>query len=148
MWEYALGGIPTHHLEECFRRAVRANDGKFMVLATQINQQYTDMLPELQRAAQANAQQQERLLMSGHGSLGYMSLEEWKARHNLPVEWRLGDPYPPESDLHGAPLPPVREEVYRCARCRDAVLLKAYPPGPDGRLHPYTVTCPECGGEY
>lgn len=142
MWEYALGGIPTHHLEECFRRAVRANDGKFMVLATQINQQYTDMLPELQRAAQEHGREQEYLLKSGHGSWDYVSLQDFRARHNLPDTWVWGQAYPPESDLYNKALPPLKDAVVRCARCRDAGVLKEQ----RGFRYPAIMPCPECGG--
>jgi hypothetical protein len=145
VWEYALGDVPTHHLEECFRRAVRAKENGYMVLATEINQQYREMIPELQRQANAQAAQQDYLLRSGQGSLGYTSLAEFKTRHNLPPQWKLGDAYPPESDLYDGPVPPMPEAVHVCSTCKDARLVKDYPPGQEGRLHPYLRPCPDCG---
>jgi hypothetical protein len=145
VWEYALGDVPTHHLEECFRRAVRAKENGYMVLATEINQQYREMLPELQRQAQAHSAQTDYLLQSGQGGLGYISLAEFRARHNLPASWKPGDPYPPESDLYDAAVPPQPEQVIGCWTCRDARLIKDYPPGPNGRLYPYIKPCPDCG---
>jgi hypothetical protein len=141
VWEYALGDVPTHHLEECFRRAVRAKENGYMVLATEINIQYREMLPELQRQAQAHAAQTDYLLQSGLGGLGYISLEEFKARHNLPAAWKWGIPYPPESDLYRAPVPPMPEQTYRCQTCRDARWVKDYP---RGRIYPELVMCPDC----
>jgi len=97
---YALDDIPTHHLEEAFRRAIRAKVDDFPLTAAAVNRAYDDMLPELQARARSNADLQYGLLKEGHGSLGYMTLLEWKALHNLPAAWRLGDPIPPESDLY------------------------------------------------
>lgn len=99
---YALEDIPTHHLEEAFRRAIRAKVDDFPLTAAAVNRAYDDMLPELQERARANADNQYARLKEGYGSLGNMSIVEFKARHNLPAAWQLGEPYPPESDLYKA----------------------------------------------
>lgn len=142
---YALEDIPTHHLEACFQRAIREQTDSFHLTAAAVNKVYDEMMPELQRKAQEHAAQADYLLQSGQGSLGYTSLVEFKARHNLPASWRLGNPYPPESDLYNKPLPPMPEQTYRCSTCKDAGLVKNYPPGPDGRLYPFVMPCPDCG---
>ncbi len=99
-WSLALQRIPVHHLEECFKRAITGWTSDFMMPAAAVNKAYQEYIPELQKRAQEHTVGWERQLRAGDGSLGYMSLVEWKTRHNLPVAWRLGDPYPPESDLH------------------------------------------------
>ena len=99
------------------------------------------MIPELQRDAQRPAHAQDRLLIEGYGSLGYMSIAEWKERHNLADAWKLGDPYPPESDLAGKPVPIKAEEYYRCHTCKDAHWVKHYPEGP---IDPKLIRCPDC----
>jgi hypothetical protein len=137
---YALESIPTHHLEECFRRAIQSNTSDWPLTAAAVLRSYQDLIPELQRQAQQHANAQERLLIEGHGSLGYMGLEEWKQKHNLPPAWRLGMPYPPESDLSGKPLPRKAVEYYNCAECKDARWLKKY-----GKEGPFLVPCPKCG---
>ena len=121
---------------------MRAKENGYMVLATEINQQYREMLPELQRQAHAHAAQQEYLLQSGQGGLGYISAEEFMTRHNLPATWRPGQPYPPESDLYSAPVPPQPDAVYWCDTCKDAKLVKHYP---RGRIYPELRPCPDCG---
>lgn len=119
-WQMAIEDIPTHHLEECFKRALKAKRDDFPIAAPAVNKAYDEYKPELLRQAQENAATQDRLLMSGHGSLDRMTIEEWKSRHNLPATWKLGDPFPPESDLHNKPLPQKTEVVYACQRCLDA----------------------------
>lgn len=117
-WQMALEDIPTHHLEECFRRALKAKRDDFPLSAPAVNRAYDDYKPELLRQAQAHAAEQERLLEAGHGSLDRMTLDEWKTRHNLPAEWKLGDPFPPESDLHGKRVPmPVQGPIITCELC-------------------------------
>jgi hypothetical protein len=62
VWEYALGDIPTQHLEECFKRAVRAHKGGYMVTAPEIREQYEEYKPELLRNQNAREQ---RMLTGG-----------------------------------------------------------------------------------
>jgi hypothetical protein len=120
VWDYSLESIPTHHLEECCRRALRGKRNDFPLTAAAVNREWDTLVEELRVQADQHAAQQDNLLKAGHGSLGLMTQAEWKARHNLPAEWKLGDPFPPESDLCGKPVPVKREEVYTCRRCRGA----------------------------
>jgi hypothetical protein len=137
-----LDAIPTQHLDECFKRAMQHNTGDFLLTAGAVTKEYQDMLPELQGMASANANEQTLRLEAGYGSLDRMGIDEWKTRHNLPAAWRLGEPYPPESDLHGV-LPPAQvEEVWQCEMCRDARWVKHYSHGP---LRPELRPCPRCG---
>lgn len=130
VWEYALGDVPTHHLEECFRRAVRAHEGTYMVLATEIRQQYAEMLPEL--AQQARVASDTAALQAGRDTANKaMSLHEWNEKHNLPPGFRkTAEEYPPESDLYekspNDQLDALEAEI------------RAHPPrscGRDGRWH-------------
>lgn len=98
---YALEDIPTCWLEEAFKLAIRNKRDDFMLAATAVNRAYDDMLPEIQRMAEIRANGGRRLLGSGEPEQEEMGPRVWKARHNLPEDWRPGDPYPPESDLHG-----------------------------------------------
>lgn len=119
---YALEDIPTHWLEEAFKRAIQNKTDDFPLTAAAVNKAYQDFLPELQARAATHSAKQEHLLRSGRGSLGVMTLIEWKQRHNLPDEWKLGEPYPPESDLYGKPVPltAYQKHVFRCEKCKDA----------------------------
>lgn len=117
-WEMVIGDIPTHHLQECFIRAARAKLDDYPLTANAVNRAYQEMKPELLRQAQENAASQERLLMSGKGSLDRMTLDEWKTRHNLPPAWKLGDPFPPESDLYNKDVPAPLVEGYACRKCK------------------------------
>lgn len=119
-WTFALGQIPTQHLEECFKRAISGWMSEYMMPAAAVNKAYHEMIPELQERAEVHGGMQEFLLRTGYGSMGYMTLIEWKERHNLPAAWKLGDPYPPESDLYGKSLPSRQPENYRCSKCKDA----------------------------
>lgn len=112
-YEYALDEVPTQHLEEAFKRAVKAKQKKhdnFVISGIDIGAEYLDMLPELAERARAHSAQQENLLMAGRGSLDTMTISEWKERHNLPREWHKGDMIPPESDLYGKPVPRPHQE--------------------------------------
>jgi hypothetical protein len=139
---YVLDTLPTQHLEECFKRAMQHNTGDFLLTAGAVTKEYQDMLPELQRAAAQHANEQTLRLEAGYGSLDRMGIDEWKTRHNLPAAWRLGEPYPPESDLCGAPVPRPAEVVWDCNTCHDARWVKDYSNGP---LHPELRPCPRCG---
>ena len=59
-YEYAVGGIPTELLEECFKRAVRNKRDNFPVSGTDINREYMDMQPELAQRARAQQYVTER----------------------------------------------------------------------------------------
>lgn len=98
-------------------------------------------MPELLGQAKTASIAEEYRLKAGYGSLGYMGVDEWKMRHNLPVSWRLGDAYPPESDLYSTPIPLQTEQAYKCERCKDARWLKDYP---QGRPFAKLERCPEC----
>jgi hypothetical protein len=129
VWEYALGDVPTHHLEECFRRAIHAKTDSYMVLATEIRKQYQEMLPEL--AQQAREASDRLALQAGYDDADRaMGAREWKEKHNLPATWSPTDGYPPESDLyeHG---PDDRLDEAEAD-------IRAHPPkacGRDGRWH-------------
>lgn len=107
---YALENIPTQHLAECFQRAIRNNTDDFLLTAGAVNREYAELIPELQELARRHSQEKEYQLKEGRGSLGDMTVVEWKERHNMPADWRLGQNYPPESDLYNGPYP-EREEV-------------------------------------
>jgi Zn finger protein HypA/HybF involved in hydrogenase expression len=59
-YEYAVGGIPTELLEECFKRAVRTKRDSFPVSGQDINREYQDMQPELAQRARAQQYVTER----------------------------------------------------------------------------------------
>lgn len=127
-WALALEDIPTHHLAECFKRALKAKRDDFPISAPAVNKAYDDYKIDLIKQAAEHAEAQERLLIAGHGSLDRMTVDEWKQRHNLPMEW---NPFegkalviPPESDLYNKPLPTLPEDVIRCRRCKDAWWLR------------------------
>jgi hypothetical protein len=114
---YALEDIPTQHLRNCFVLAIRAQTDDFPLTAAAVNRQYEELKPDLLRKAQ---QQQPPALPSGKG---YITLSQFKERHNLPEEWQLGQPYPETSDLYNAPVPGKLEHdqpTYRCLKCLDA----------------------------
>jgi hypothetical protein len=117
-WEVAIGHIPTKHLEECFTRAIRAKTDNFPFSAPEVNRQWEELQQELLRRRDEN--DGDVILLAP--SMGYVTIQEFKARHSLPPEWKLGDPYPPESDLYQKPVPrPLHEqELVSCPRCKDA----------------------------
>ena len=139
---YALDDIPTHHLSDCFQRAIRRQTDDFHLTAAAVKREYEDMLPELQQQAREAEDTNALRLESGRLNFGYISIPAFKERHNLPPQWKLGDPYPPESDLYGKPPPPMPEQVYECQTCKGARLVKEYPRGP---LYPKLIPCPYCG---
>lgn len=106
VWEYALADIPTEHLEECFKRALAGKRDDYLMKATALTVEWDTYHEELRATARANAArvENERLLLgSGSAWERPVTLHEWKGLHNLPEEWNLGDPYPPQSDLYGLP---------------------------------------------
>lgn len=116
-FEYALGHIPTQHLPVCFERAMRAKVDTYPLSAPEVNKQWLEYQQELLREGQAWT---PPALPSGKGTI---TLNQFKQRHNLPADWKLGDPYPESSDLYNAPLPGKLEHEqprYRCLRCMDA----------------------------
>lgn len=50
-FEYALGDVPTQHLEECFKRAMKAKRDTFPLASVELTTQYEAMKPELLDAA-------------------------------------------------------------------------------------------------
>lgn len=139
---YTLEDIPTHHLEACFRRAQQTSTSEWPVVAATVRKAYDAMLPDLLDIARLHANAEVLRLQAGHGSLGRMTLEEWKGLHNLPAMWKLGDAYPPESDLYSVLPPEQAEQTWRCEMCHDARYVKHYP---YGRLSPELRPCPRCG---
>lgn len=122
-YAYALESIPTHHLEESFRRATQANTGDFETTAGAVNKAYQEFIPELQARASANSAMQEYLLRSGKTGIDdLMGIAEFKQRHNLPATWEPGTTYPPESDLYRLDGVTGFAELhlYRCLRCKDS----------------------------
>jgi hypothetical protein len=116
-WEYAISSVPTHHLEECFRRALAAKRDTFPFAAPEVSRAWEELQQELLRQGYAHD-----VPALPSGGTGYISLAQFKERHSLPPEWKLGDPYPPESDLYQKPVPrPLHEEeLVDCPRCKDA----------------------------
>ena len=119
---YALENVPTRWLEESFRRAIQTKEDDFPITASSVNKAYNELLLELQAREQTQKAMREYKLKSGQGGPGLMSIDEFKARHNLPAAWKLGEPYPPESDLYGKPVPPsaYQKHLFRCLKCKDA----------------------------
>lgn len=111
---YALEDIPTHHLEACFTRAIRAQTDSFPLDAAAVNRQWEGLKQELLLAPQ----EPEQLALPVARS-GYLTVIEFKAKHNLPDSWETGHPYPPESDLYNKAVP-GNEPLYRCYKCLDA----------------------------
>lgn len=105
VWDAALDEVPTKHIETLWQRAMKNKRDDFPLRSSQLLKEWDGLKEELREQAQAHANEQHALLKAGHGSLGPIALDDFKARHNLPGDWRLGDPYPPESDLHGKPVP-------------------------------------------
>ena len=115
---YALEDIPTSHLEACFTRAIRAQTDNFPLGAAAVVRQWEGLGQELLR----NPPEPDVLALPVARS-GYLSLVDWKAKHNLPEAWQLGQPYPPESDLYNRPVPGElahEQPRYSCHRCLDA----------------------------
>lgn len=139
-YNYALEDVPTHHLEQCFKIALYNKRDNFPVSGIEMRLAWLGYKDELRARAAEHAAEMERELMFGKGSLDYISLDEFKRRHNLPPQWRLGDAYPPESDLYSKPLPPREPEQFKCARCKDAGWLVDR----THRLKPKMVRCPSC----
>jgi hypothetical protein len=138
---YALDGIPTSHLEESFTGAIRAQTDDFPLTAAAVNRFYEELKPELVRQGQ---QWQPPALPPGQS---YITLSQFKERHNLPEDWELGQPYPPESDLSSAPLPGRLEHEqprYTCLLCKDAGWTRIPYDAKTGR-HAKLVRC-ECNG--
>ncbi len=103
---YALEEVPSCHLAECLQRAIAARDDGFPLKAPAVMRAWREYIPELQ----AIARQGGRLLQfPGHkGEQAQdedqdqgerMGPREWKARHNLPDNWRPTDGASPDSDL-------------------------------------------------
>ena len=65
---FALDDIPTHHLGECFQRAIRQQTDDFLLTASAVNRVYQEMLPELRRQAETSSISEQRRLEAGHGS--------------------------------------------------------------------------------
>jgi hypothetical protein len=140
-FDYALEGIPTNRLEESFTGAIRAQTDDFPLTAAAVNRFYEELKPELVRQGQ---QWQPPALPPGQF---YITIDEFKRRHNLPPEWELGQTYPPDSDLHNAPLPGSLEheqETFKCLKCKDAGWTRIPYDAKTGR-HAKLVRC-ECNG--
>jgi hypothetical protein len=134
---YALEDIPTHHLEEAFRRAIQTKVDDFPLTAAAVNRAYQEMIPDLQRQAQDHAAGTGLPPLLVSGLAAGMNLQTWKERHNLPQDWRLGDPYPPECDLYDS----IRlAPVYACLTCKDAGWVADWRPMQASKLIP----CPAC----
>lgn len=101
VWGYSLENVPDAHLAECFKRAFRAKRDDFMLKASAVLREWDLYREELVALATVN---REHILMLPPGTVTPIHLSAFKARHNLPEDWALGDPYPPESDLYGVPV--------------------------------------------
>lgn len=100
-WAFALEDIPTKRLGPAIAAAIRANKTSFQLTTGQVNKAYDDMLPELERLAREQAAQNQPRRLAGPEPK-YVSPADFRAKHNLPPDWKLGDPYPEGSDLRRA----------------------------------------------
>jgi hypothetical protein len=80
-WEYAIGHIPTHHLEECFRRALQAKTDTYPLSAPEVNAVWQDYSQELVRIGVNN---ELKLLIAAADGSGKepMTFSEWKWQHS------------------------------------------------------------------
>lgn len=100
VWGYSLEDIPDAHLGECFRRAFAAKRDDYMLKAPAVLREWDAYREELVALATLN---RDHLLMLPAPASTPITLKAFRARHNLPADWELGQPYPPESDLYGVP---------------------------------------------
>lgn len=101
VYSEVLEAVPDRYLEVCFKRALKANRTDYVPSTGAVHVQWDMLLEELRAIAREHARQEEAKMRAGHGSPAGMGLAKWKRKHNLPLEWKLGNPYPPESDLYG-----------------------------------------------
>lgn len=141
-YSIALEDIPTERLRACFVRAIRGRRDGFPPASGDVLTEWEGLREELRVQGQQHAENELLRLKAGHGSLGLMTLGEFKERHNLPATWKLGQPYPPESDLYEKPLPPRDVPWGGCDRCADAGWLV----NRDTPKHPVLTKCPDCNG--
>jgi hypothetical protein len=120
---YALEDIPDQHLAECFRWAIKAKRDSYVVRTSEVLAQYDELKLELLRAPQDTAPALPSPAIERY------HLDEWKRKHNLPAEWRMGEPYPQDSDLYATwsdtgfavgQKPPGKREAIACGNCNDA----------------------------
>lgn len=143
---YALEDIPDKHLSECFRRAIKAKRDSYVVRASEVLTQYDELKTE--RLTQPVVDEQRPALQGP--APDRMTWDDFRGKHNLPPQWRPGQPYPPGSDLFGrdneaadrraAVLGGDVRGLFRCLRCRDAGWLV-------DRLdpkRPVRRACPSC----
>lgn len=123
-WAFALEDVPTKYLTACFSRAIRAHTSKYPVMPSDLLTEFEEMRGEVvaglsvfadREIGWANvAQQLEAGRGAGAGAdeetgeVEYMTSDEWRKRHGLPPDWKVGTPYPPGSDLYGTQVPEVQ----------------------------------------
>ena len=121
-WAYALENVPTRRLAVSFQVAIQNYTGEYTIGAADVLRVWNEL------SSQPNTGEWDRYahisppLQLPEGDSGrhtYITIAEWKAKHGLPQDWQLGDPYSPGSDLLGSDVPEV-ERLYNCPRCLDA----------------------------
>ena len=123
-WAYALEQIPTKQLGRAFTRAIQSWSSDYPMGASYVKRVYDEMQKEHREGygtlTDVTSVGEALRLLSGRYEeqppKKPMSISEWKEKHGLPKEWKLGDPYPENSDLRAKPyeepLPSVYEGVW------------------------------------
>lgn len=110
-WAYALAEVPLDWLEPAFAKATRDYRGTHTITAGHVKAALDALKQEVlegsrkapgtEPAPDPNA----RALPRPSGQVEYLTLDEWKRKHGLPADWKLGQPMPKESDLYGVNVP-------------------------------------------
>lgn len=122
-WDFALNDVPTRYLGLSFERAIRSHTSQGPFTPAEVIREYGVVQQELRQGTLSqgtldavNAGIDWLKLNPPEGAVPpkregyiatgpYYSLTDWKVLHNLPHDWKLGDPYPKESDLYGKGVP-------------------------------------------
>lgn len=105
---YALEIIPTDYLEECLQLAIQQQTDAFPLTAGAVK---TVWEWQVKREVQEREEARKTMLQLAPPRVEDMNIPDFKALHNLPDSWHLGQPYPPESDLYRSPLPVSQAKI-------------------------------------
>lgn len=115
-WEYACGDIPTEHLDECFRRALRAKRNSYPLSAIEVNMAWVDYRLEL-RENRIKAETMQHLRLASASALASqsgparaderMTFTEWRRRHSAENPQHRVDQCPPCRERARTGLTPI-----------------------------------------